>query len=350
MIVGIFKEVIRRPVGAVCLGILAFLYFCTIFSQPIAPYRPETQNLQSAYHPPTRILFKNWRPHVQVYENVDPSAARYEPIEGETVPIQFFARGSEYRFLGLIPMERRLFSVESPHRIYLLGSDGTGRDVFSRLLYGAQVSLSIGFIGIMITMTLGFLVGGIAGYFGGAVDFGAMRMVEFIMAVPSLYLLIALRGALADYFESGQMYLMIVIILAFIGWAGAGRIIRGMSLSIRQQPFVLAAEVMGQSTWKILFKHFLPNLASYILVAATLSIPGYILAEAALSFLGLGIQEPGASWGLMLKQAQELKVFSLGIWWLLTPGAAIFITVIAFNMLGDILRDIVDPKMKTQTK
>src|SRR5690625_3175624 len=253
MIVGIFKEVIRRPVGAVCLGILAFLYFCTIFSQPIAPYRPETQNLQSAYHPPTRILFKNWRPHVQVYENVDPSAARYEPIEGETVPIQFFARGSEYRFLGLIPMERRLFSAVSPHRIYLLGSDGTGQDVFSGVRYGAQVSVIIGFIGIMITMTLGFLVVGIAGYFCGAVDFGAMRMVEFIMAIPSLYLLIALRGALGDYFESGHTYLMIVIILAFLGWAGAGRVHRGKSLSNRPQPFVLAAEVIGRADWTVMF-------------------------------------------------------------------------------------------------
>lgn len=350
MIRRILSEVIRRPVGLFCLLVLGLLYFCTLFSQPIAPYRPETQHLGKAYHPPTGIVFKGFRPHVRVYENVDPSAARYAPIEGETVPLQFFARGSEYNFFGLIPMERRLFSVEEPHRIYLLGSDGTGRDVFSRLLYGAQVSLSIGFIGIMITMTLGFFVGGIAGYFGGKVDFGAMRSVEFIMAIPTLYLLIALRGALADYFDPGQMYLVIVIILSFIGWAGAARIIRGMALSLRQRPFVLAAEVMGQSTFRILFKHFLPNLASYLLVAATLSIPGYILAEAALSFLGLGIQEPGASWGLMLRQAQELKVFTLGIWWLLTPGFAIFVTVIAFNMLGDVLRDIVDPKMKTQSR
>ena len=174
-----------------------------------------------------------------------------------------------------------------------------------------------------------------------------MRAVEFLMAIPGLYLLLALRSTLAPHFESAQMYLLIVVILAFIGWAGTARIIRGLALSLRNRPFVLAAECMGQSTGKILIKHILPNLASYLLVAATLSIPAYILGEAALSFLGLGIQEPSASWGLMLSQAQnDMKVFMLNFWWLLTPGAAIFITVIAFNVLGDVLRDIVDPRMK----
>jgi peptide/nickel transport system permease protein len=191
------------------------------------------------------------------------------------------------------------------------------------------------------------MVGGVAGYFGGRVDFLAMRGVEFLMAIPGLYLLLALRSTLAPHFDSAQMYLLIVIILAFIGWAGTARIIRGLSLSIRGRQFVLAAEAMGQSTFKILVKHILPNLTSYLLVAATLSIPGYILGEAALSFLGLGIQEPSASWGLMLSHAQnDMKVFMLNFWWLLTPGVAIFVTVIAFNVLGDALRDIVDPRMK----
>ncbi|WP_291322907.1 ABC transporter permease [Desulfonatronospira sp.] len=342
----LFKEILHRPLGLACLLVLGVLYVTTIFSQFLAPYLPTDQDLQKAYHPPARIVFQDWRPHVQVYEQIDPSAATYKAVPGETARIHFFAPGEEYLFWGLIPAKMRLFQAEEPHRIYLLGSDGTGRDVFSRLLYGAQVSLSIGFIGICITMTLGFLVGGVAGYFGGQVDFLTMRLVEFVIAVPSLYLLIALRGALAEHFAPEQMYLVIVIILSLIGWAGAARIIRGMALSLRQRPFVLAAEVMGQSSFKILFRHFLPNLASYLLVAATLSIPAYILAEASLSFLGLGIQEPGTSWGLMLQQAQELKVFTLNLWWLLTPGAAVFITVITFNMLGDVLRDIVDPRQQ----
>lgn len=173
-----------------------------------------------------------------------------------------------------------------------------------------------------------------------------MRLVELLMAIPGLYLLLALRSALAPYFESSQMYLVIVIILSLIGWAGTGRVIRGMSLSLSRRTFVVASQAMGQSTYQILLKHILPNLVSYLLVAATLSIPAYILGEAALSFLGLGIQEPSASWGLMLKQAQEMKVFMLNFWWMFTPGVLIFITVIAFNILGDTLRDIVDPKMK----
>jgi peptide/nickel transport system permease protein len=174
-----------------------------------------------------------------------------------------------------------------------------------------------------------------------------MRVVEFLMAIPGLYLLLALRSTLAPHFASAQMYVLIVLILALIGWASTARVIRGMALSLRNRPFVLAAETMGQSTGKILRKHILPNLTSYLLVAATLSIPGYILGEAALSFLGLGIQEPSASWGLMLKQAQnDMKVFMLNFWWLLSPGVAIFLTVVAFNLLGDVLRDIVDPKMR----
>lgn len=347
---GIIKELLHRPLGLFVSVILILLYLCAVFAPFLAPYQTSDQNLDKSFHPPSGILWKDGSFHVKIYENIDPTAARYEVIQGSTIPIKFFAKGYNYNLFGFIPMQRHLFQLEtdeSQPQIYILGSDVTGRDVFSRLLYGSQISLSIGLIGITITMLLGFLVGGLSGYFGGKFDFLAMRFVEFLMAIPGLYLLLALRSALAQHFESAQMYLMIVIILAFIGWAGTARIIRGMSLSIRNRQFVYAAESMGQSTIVILFKHILPNLASYLLVAATLSIPGYILGEAALSFLGLGIQEPSASWGLMLKQTQEdMKVFMLNFWWLLTPGLAIFITVIAFNVLGDTLRDIVDPKMK----
>ena len=232
-----------------------------------------------------------------------------------------------------------------PSAEHLLGTDELGRDVFSRLLYGARVSLSIGFIGIGITMVIGFIVGGLSGYFGGAFDFVSMRFIEFLMAVPGLYLLLAMRSALAPHFDSAQMYLMIVIILSFFGWAGTARVIRGMSLSLSKSQYVQAAKAMGESPLKIIIKHFLPNVLSYLIVGATLSIPGYILGEAALSFLGLGIQEPSASWGLMLAQAQnDTKVLMLGFWWLLCPGVAIFAAVLAFNILGDILRDIADPK------
>ena len=341
-------RLLRRPSGAVCLSVLALLYLLAAFAPFLSPYSIAEQDLSKNYHPPTALLWKDGQVHVQLYQKVDPFAMRYEPVADESAPLRFWQSSPPYRLLGLIPMRHRLLGLEpsaSDARLYLLGSDATGRDVFSRLLHGAQISLSISLIGIAITLSIGFIVGGLSAYFGGGVDFFAMRLVEFLMAIPGLYLLLALRSVIAEHFSSGQMFLMIVIILACIGWSGAARIIRGMALSIRRRPFVLAAESMGQSTWKILYKHLLPNLSHYLLVAAALSIPGYILAEAALSFLGLGIQEPSASWGLMLSQAQEIKVFMLNFWWLLTPGMAIFITVLAFNRLADLLRDCVDPQL-----
>ena len=359
--VHIAKQLIRRPVGLAAACVLAALYFGAAFAPFLATHPVSDQNLLQTYHPPTALTWGGG-PAVKIYENVDPTAAKYEAVPGESLPLKWFARGFEYKLFGFIPMDRHLVQPNyealeqrlggpidrAEYPMYLLGSDSTGRDIFSRLLYGSQISLTIGLIGIGITMTIGFLVGGLAGYFGGRFDFLAMRLVEFLMAIPGLYLLLALRSALAPHFESGQMFVVIIIILSLVGWAGTARVLRGMSLSIRSRQFILAAESMGQSTGKVLIKHLLPNLASYLLVAATLSIPGYILGEAALSFLGLGIQEPSASWGLMLQQSQQdMKVFFLNFWWLLTPGAAIFITVIAFNVMGDTLRDIVDPRMRS---
>ncbi|MEM1156650.1 MAG: ABC transporter permease [Verrucomicrobiota bacterium] len=333
-----------RKSGRALLILLLALYVCAIAAPFIAPYETSTQELGKAFHPPTSLTFSEGRLAVRIYQQTNKDLNLFEPIEGKIAPIHFFSRGYEYKILGILPWDRHLFTVDEAHRIYLLGSDSTGRDVFSRLLYGSQISLSIGLIGISITLFFGFIVGAVAGFYGGKTDFVIMRLVEILMAIPGLYLLLALRSALAPYFSSTKMYLVIVIILALIGWAGTSRMIRGMALSIRNRPFVQASEAMGQSTTVILFRHILPNLSSYLLVAATLSIPGYILGEAALSFLGLGITEPDASWGLMLSQAQEARILMLNFWWMLTPGVAIFITVMAFNLLGDILRDIVDPK------
>lgn len=345
----IFKEVFRRPLGIISAGILIALYASALFADLLVPYQTNEQDLERTFHPPTAIVWDEGFA-VQAYELIDPTEARYEAIEGESYSLEFFAKGFEYRLLGLIPMDRHFVQVAGDEgRLYLLGSDSTGRDVFSRLVYGSRVSLFIGLLGITITTTFGFLVGGLSGYFGGRTDFIAMRFVEFMMAMPGLYLLLSLRSALAPHFESDQMFFVIVLILALIGWAGTARVLRGMTLALTQNQYVIAAESMGQSPLAILRKHILPNLVSYLLVAATLSIPGYVLGEAALSFLGLGIQEPSASWGLMLSQAQDVKVFYLNFWWLLTPGLAIFVTVIAYNVLGDVLRDVVDPKMKIRS-
>ena len=346
-IFSILKAALRRPLGLISAGLLTVLYLTAIFAEFIAPYETNEQDLGRTYHPPTAFYFSAGKLHVQAYELVDPTEALYEAVNGSGYPVRIFGKGYDYRLLGLFKTNRHLFTVEGDAgRVYLLGSDSTGRDVFSRLVYGSRVSLFVGLAGITITMTLGFLVGGLSGYFGGRFEFLAMRLVEFIMAIPVLYLLLALRSALAPHFRSDQMFFVIVVILAFIGWAGTARVLRGMTLSLRQNQYILAAQSMGQPAGVILFKHILPNLLSYLLVAATLSIPGYVLGEAALSFLGLGIQEPSSSWGLMLSQAQDVKVFYLNFWWLLTPGVAIFVTVIAYNIFGDVLRDIVDPKMK----
>lgn len=341
-----FKELLQRPAGVAVLVVLGLFYFIAVFADFLAPYQITDQDLRSTFHPPTAVFWQDGRPHVQRYEMQDRDNAGYARVEGEGSPIRFFAQGYEYRLLGLVPMNRHLFVVDGPDRLYLLGSDQVGRDIYSRLLHGTRISLSIGLIGIAISMCIGFIVGGLAGYFGGVLDNASMRLTEFLMAIPGLYLLLALRGAFAEDFTPTQMFFLIVFILSFIGWSGTARIIRGMTLSLRNRQFVLAAEVMGQSSWMILWKHVLPNVFSYLIVAATISIPGYILGEAALSFLGLGIQDPSVSWGLMLSQAQNPQVFMEGYWWFLVPGLAIFVTVISFNVLGDVLRDIVDPKQK----
>lgn len=345
----IAAELCRRPLGLLSLGVLALLYLVALLADFLSPYPTNAQNLQKTFHPPTSLVWTDQGLAARVYHNPDPLEPDWQVIPDRVVSLKWFAPGHDYRLFGFIPSNRHLLvsASEDPHdRFYLLGSDSTGRDVFSRLLKGSQISLTIGLVGISITLTLGFIVGGLSGYFGGVADFVAMRLVEFLMAVPGLYLLLSLRAALAPHFPSDQMFVVIVVILAAIGWAGTARVIRGMALSIRGQAFVQAAEAMGQSPLRILFRHILPNLFSYLLVAATLSIPGYILGEAALSFLGLGIQEPSSSWGLMLSQAQDMKVFIFNFWWMLSPGVAIFTTVMAFNLLGDTLRDIVDPKFQ----
>ncbi|MGC6455012.1 MAG: ABC transporter permease subunit [Coraliomargaritaceae bacterium] len=348
-------QILRRRSGVIALAVLCTLYFGALFAPFLAPYSTSKQNLSSPYHPPSGVVWKEGGLQVKLFEKMEAGSARYVQKEGEagTAPLRFFAPTEPYRLLGILPLQHTLFGIESDDpnaRFYLLGSDDTGRDIFSRLLYGSRISLSIGLIGVSITLMMGFFVGALSGYFGGTFDFVSMRLVELLMSIPTLYLLLALRSALIDPGLSPvQVYLVIVVILAIFGWAGTARIIRGMTLSIRNRPFVLAAESMGQPALKIIVRHILPNVSSYLLVVATLSIPAYILGEAALSFLGLGIVEPSASWGLMLKQSQgNMIVFFMNFWWMLAPGFAIFTTVIAYNVFGDVLRDCVDPKMQTR--
>ncbi|TYB95734.1 MAG: ABC transporter permease [Kosmotoga sp.] len=268
-----------------------------------------------------------------------------EVIDYETrkFPIKFFVHSWEYKLLWLIPTDIHLFGVDNPAEIHLFGGDAYGRDVFSRILFGSRISLSIGLLGILITFTLGLLIGGAAGYYGGWADEISMRSTEILMSIPGFYLLISLRAILPVGLPPHITYLLIVVILSFIGWPGMSRVIRGMVLSLKSNEFVEAAMAMGYPDRRIIWKHIIPNTSTYIIVAATLAIPQYIIGEAGLSFLGLGITEPSASWGLMLSQAQNIKAMTEAPW-LLLPGLFIFIVVMAFNLLGDALRDALDPR------
>ncbi|MEA2065836.1 MAG: ABC transporter permease subunit [Thermotogota bacterium] len=280
---------------------------------------------------------------------VDPDlfevAQKPKVIEYKTrkFPIKFFIRSWEYKLLWLIPSDIHLFGVETPAEVHLFGGDAYGRDVFSRILFGSRISLSIGILGIIITFTLGLIIGGAAGYYGGWADEISMRSTEILMSIPGFYLLISLRAILPVGLPPHITYLLIVVILSFIGWPGMSRVIRGMVLSLKSNEFVEAAMAMGYPDRRVIWKHIIPNTSTYIIVAATLSIPQYIIGEAGLSFLGLGISEPSASWGLMLSQAQNIKSMTEAPW-LLVPGLFIFIVVMAFNLLGDALRDALDPR------
>jgi peptide/nickel transport system permease protein len=270
--------------------------------------------------------------------------SRYEVVGATRYPVHWFTRGAEvHKVLGLFPTTLRLVGVDKPAHLYLFGSDRFGRDVLSRLLYGSRISLTIGLLGIAVSFAIGMLLGGLSGMLGGVFDLVTMRATELILAIPALYLILALRASLPMSMPSDQMYLYIVLILAFIGWATLARVVRGMVLSIREFEYVNAARALGAGTFRILVRHILPNTASFLIVAATVAVPAYILGEVTLSFLGIGIQEPQASWGNMLTDAQSVRVLK-SFPWMLTPGVFIFVTVLAYNFLGDGLADALNPR------
>jgi peptide/nickel transport system permease protein len=342
----------KNKAGVVCLIILALLYISAIFAGFLSPYSFKNESREYSYCPPTpiHIFDENNRlrmPFVyrQTFEFDEYHARVYKEDKSQRYPLRLFYRGDEYKFLGLIPTTLHLWGASEETRVFLLGADSRGRDLFSRLLYGGRISLFIGLIGVAISYSLGLLVGGIAGYYGGRVDHWIMRICEMFMMIPGFYLMLALRSAVPVSFNSFQVFLSIVVILSFIGWAGLARVIRGMSISLREREFVLAAKAMGLSDFRIIVKHILPHTFSYSIVAIMLSIPGYILGEAALSLIGLGIQDPIPSWGNLLSEAMAIIHVRLHPW-VLTPGLFIFMTVMSFNVIGDTLRDCFDPMLR----
>jgi peptide/nickel transport system permease protein len=343
-----WREFRKSPVALAGGSILLVLYLTAILADFIAPYPMQAQDLNFGYHPPTPVhWFADGRfvgPYVHGTEQVDVGRSRYETHTATRHPLRFFVQGTQsYRMFGVFPTKVRLFGVDPPGHVFLFGSDKFGRDVFSRLLYGARVSLSIGLLGIAITFFIGTIVGGLSGYLGKGVDLTVMRVTELIMSIPALYLILALRAAFPANLPSDRMYIIIVFILSFIGWASLARVVRGIVLSLREFEYVTAARALGAGTLRILVRHILPNTMSFLIVAATIAVPGYILGEVTLSFLGIGIQEPQASWGNMLTDAQNIRVLK-SFPWMLVPGFFIFITVLAYNFLGDGLADALNPR------
>lgn len=353
MIKEVFQQLWKDKYAKIALMVLGVIYFALLFADFLAPYTKDFSDRAMAYVPPSKIFTidengKFSRPYTYNYiRDFDGENLRitYRLDRSKKHYIKFFSSGQQYKFLGLVPLRLHLFTTDDDGRIYLLGTDINGRDVFSRILFGGRISMTIGFLALLVLFPIGLIYGGISGYFGGKTDIIMMRIAEAVMSIPSFYLLIILASILPSGMTSIQRFMLIVIILALIGWAGFARVVRGMVLSVKNQEYVQAARAIGASDLRIILKHILPQTTSFVIVAITLSVPSYILSESGLSFLGLGIQQPDASWGNMLKEAQEFtNIVSRP--WLLTPGFLIFIAVLCFNLIGDTVRDVLDPKSK----
>ncbi len=333
--------------------ILILFYVIALFADFIAPTNPEKFNASTKFVPPQTISFINaedkfsLRPGVYgLIEERDPETLRRSFKIDKTIwhPIYFIVHGDSYKFWGLWESDIHLFGLDkaSGGVLFLLGSDRLGRDMLSRVIHGGKISLSIGLLSVFLSLILGIVLGGLSGYYGGAVDNIIQRVIEFIRSIPSLPLWMALSAALPPGWPQTLRYFGITIILSILGWTGLGRQVRGRFLSLRNEDFVLAARLSGARDFRVIIQHMVPSFMSHIIASLTLSIPGIILAETSLSFLGLGLRQPVISWGVLLQEAQNIRTVALAPW-LMLPGLAVVITVLAFNFLGDGLRDAADP-------
>jgi len=329
--------------------VLALLYLTAAFSPFIAPSDPNKRNAPRSFASPQRIHFvyegRMQRPFVypQV-QLVDPVtlARTYEDDRSRVVPICFLVRGDPYTLMGLVSWDVHLIGANGGERIYLMGADRLGRDLFSRILYGSRISLTIGLVGVAISLALGITIGGFSGYYGGMVDVVIQRAIEILRSFPAIPLWLALSAAMPPQWSSVRAFLCITIILALIAWTDLARVVRGKILSLREEDYAVAAKVAGVRNSTIVLRHLIPGFASHLIVYATLAIPAMILAETSLSFLRLGIRPPAISWGVLLQDAQNVRAVVMYPW-LMLPVVFVIVTVLMFNFLGDGLRDAADP-------
>jgi peptide/nickel transport system permease protein len=344
----------RKHKLAVISGIFLILaYLATLFAGFVAPYDPQTRT-RNLYAPPQGIHFFDetgqfhLRPFVYGH-TMTRDLATLSPVYAvdpeQKFPLSFFARGENYRLFGLIPTDIHLFGVEEGY-VHLAGTDNFGRDMFSRLVYGAQISLSVGIISVLLSLVLGLVIGGISGLYGGWIDNVIQRIIEAIIAIPTIPLWLGLAAAVPRDWPPLYQYFAILVVLSLISWTSTARVARGRFLALREQDFVTAARLYGAGQGRIIRKHLVPNLMSYVIVTLTLAIPGIIIGETALSFLGVGLKAPTVSWGVLLQEAQKVQVIQFYPWLWIGPALCVVSVVLAFNFVGDGARDAADPFSK----
>lgn len=351
------RKLMKHKLAKISMFILSILYIGALFSNFLAPYGLEEFSALYKDSAPTKIYWTDEDgsfvgPYVHKLQKVNDKATWTVVITEDTSSkyfIKLFVKGSEYKLFGFIPCSTHLYGLVNEDgeatteaRINLFGADSLGRDIFSRVLIGSQVSLTIPFASAAISFVLGILLGGVSGYFGGFIDNLIQRLIEVISAMPSIPLWMALSAAIPAGIPVTTMYLYITIILSFIGWTGLARVVRGKFISLRKEDFVMAAKLAGVSDLKIIVKHLVPGFLSYLIVSLTLGIPGSILGETSMSYLGLGMKAPATSWGVLLKETQDL-VSVAQYPWRMIPLFFVIITVLAYNFFGDGLRDAADP-------
>ena len=339
-----------HKVAFVALYVVVLLYVAAAFCEFLAPANPHIRDAAHSFARPQRVRIFDieGRPHwpfvYPLVRHVDEETLvrYYTDDTTQRRPIRFFAKGDSYRMWGLIPMQRHFIGLGNSERLYLLGTDRLGRDLFSRILYGSRISLSIGLVGVTISLILGIVIGGISGYYGGIVDAIIQRLIEMLRSFPSIPLWMSLSAAMPATWSPARVYFCMTVILALIGWTGLARVVRGKILALREEDYAMAARVAGVKEFSIIMRHLVPGFMSHLIVTVTLAIPGMILGETSLSFLRLGLRPPTISWGVLLQEAQNVRAVQLYPW-LVFPVLFVIVTVLMFNFLGDGLRDAADP-------